>query len=190
MTLPLGLLALVFACAGSGLLGLMELWNQKVRTQLMLDGCASQLALKLRDTHRRLEDLNQEITVARGIAAAAIAAGDTEAALQASRAIDVLVGQQELTLGDWEQTRARALASRDCPVDPSHPTDLLRPPAWFRPPRDPVGQNTLEWPSGTPSETRFFLAKGGRHTHASARKNLARQWIASFELQSPGPGTL
>lgn len=163
MSFPLILLLLVISSGGAGMLGLLELWQHKVQIQLELDQCASDLGIELRKTQERIEKLNLVLLAGR-------AAGAPPATLEAT----VLL--QEALLKRWDLRRTAQIARSQCPVDPVHLAEFIRPLEWRRPPRDPLGPAPLIWEG---AEIRMRLARSGRRTHVAVRKENSA-WIASF----------
>ena len=166
MTVPLALLLVVISAAGTGMIGLIQLWQHKVSVQLALDHCSAELGIELRDTQREIERLNLLITAAR-------AAQSPQAAIAAA-------GLQTALIQRWNLRRVTQLGRSQCPIPAMYLSDFLKPLPWKRPAPDPLGPGTLVWEGG---EVRIHLARFGRKTHVSVRKNHGH-WIASFR-----PGT-
>lgn len=162
MTFPMGILLVVISSTGIGMLGLLQLWQHKVGVQLTLDGCAAELGLELRDTQRELERLNLLITTAR--------------TAQAPQAAIAAAALQEGLIQRWNLRRIAQLGRRQCPVPVRRVPEFLRPLPWKRPPPDPLGPGPLIWEG---PEVRIHLARFGRKTHVSVRKQEGR-WVASF----------
>ncbi len=162
MTFPLVILLVMISSSGAGMLGLLQLWQKKVRIQLTLDECAAKLALELRETQQELERLNLLVTAAR-------AAQTPEAAIAAA-------ALQEGLLLRWDLRRVVQLRQSQCPVPALHLPEFLKPLPWRRPSSDPLGPRPLVWEGG---ELRMHLARFGRKTHVSVRRQEGR-WVASF----------
>src|SRR4051812_19040280 len=94
--LPMALALAVLALASFGVWGVLRHWRHLVETQLRLDRCVGETALRLRDTVRRVESSNREMRILRESIAAALLTLNTEAIPPLRLALEAELSRQEL----------------------------------------------------------------------------------------------
>lgn len=164
MQLLFGLLGVAIAMSSIVICETFSEWHDQIRTQRRIDLCVARNSRRLEKTQEEIISANAKIKSLR--AAIATASAIQPEAVPAMRIITQgLAVAQDAKQVQWKIRQGEWLMKRGCDGKMDLPAPLPSL-AWWRPPEDVLGVQTLQWQGELPKHFRILLSHSPRYSAA------------------------